>query len=162
EAYRRAIALQPQGLNIHYALRIALMAKGSVDDAVADWKRMIQDNPTNHEAWDGYAEYCLFLGRTDEYHAIRAELLNRFSDSVIGTICEATGRACLLLPTQSSADLARATAMIDRANAAYEKDRSERLRSCRFARSLAEYRAGHFGTAFSILKDDGEDALKSA
>ena len=42
------------------------------------WQTALEGNPLDHNAWFGYAELCLFLGREDEYRRARQDLLARF------------------------------------------------------------------------------------
>jgi serine/threonine-protein kinase len=81
-------------------------------------------------------------------------LLERFGDSDDPGVCERMGRACLLLRSMSPAQMKRATAAIDRAVAAASgsTDSGGILAYYQFAKSLAEYRAGHVETALALAE----------
>jgi eukaryotic-like serine/threonine-protein kinase len=152
---RRTIALEPKFTPSQDALRSLLRRQNRHDDAVTAWQKAIAVIPDDHDARDGYAEYCLYLGRTEDYERARAELLERFGDSTEAPVCERTGRACLLLPPSSPAQLQRATAAIDRAVAIALDSPSVRgsLPYYRFAKGLAEYRSGSMDAAFSLAQE---------
>ena len=55
-----------------------LMRQGRLEEARVAWQTALEGNPLDHNAWYGYAELCLFLGREDEYRRARQDLLARF------------------------------------------------------------------------------------
>src|SRR5262249_13441173 len=97
--------------------RSVLMRQGRGDEVCALWQKALEANPPEHDAWFGYAELCLFLGRQEEYRRARRALLARFGASTDPLVAERTGRACLLLPA-SEDELWKAAALTDRAAAA--------------------------------------------
>jgi serine/threonine-protein kinase len=104
-------------------------------------------------AWDGYAELCLYLGNEAEYRHARKELLKRFAKTTDPQVAERTGRACLLLPA-SEEELKQATALVDRALAANTAKYGWAMSYFRFAKALAEYRAGNLKSALTLLDED--------
>ena len=74
---------------------------------------LFEGNPLDHNAWFGYAELCLFLGREDEYRRARRDLLARFSITSNPYFAERTGRACLLMPATGD-ELRQAVALTRR------------------------------------------------
>ena len=151
-------------LGAQVGLRRMLVRQDQAEEAIEFWQESMDQHPDDHEAWDGYAEYCLFVGRTDDYLNGRSRLLARFGDSQDPGVCERTGRACLLLPLESDDDLRRATTAIDRAVAAARKPPRPlpRLPYYRFAKGLAEYRAGKHEAAVAILTGDAATVLQPA
>jgi len=115
----------------------------------AAWHKALQHNPPQHEAWYGYAELCLFLGREEDYRRNRGDLLARFGDTTDPTIAERVSRACLLLPA-SGDELQRAAALSDRAIAAGPKHGYYGFFLA--VKGLAEYRLGRFESAISWLQ----------
>jgi serine/threonine-protein kinase len=117
------------------------------------WKYWLRVNPSEGSAWDGYAELCLYLGNEAEYRRSRKELLKRFAKTTDPQVAERTGRACLLLPV-SGEELNQATALVDRALAADTAKYGWAMPYFRFAKALAEYRAGNWGSALTLLEGD--------
>ena len=72
-----------------------------------------------------------------------------------------TARACLLMET-SGEELRQATAMVDRALAADPAKYGTFSRHFKFAKGLAEYRAGRFESAASIMAGDAAPVLGPA
>ncbi len=151
ERYRRAIAILPQHTPAHYGLRTILMREHRLDEAFAAWRKAIEALPPDVNAWDGYAELCLFFEETAEYGRIRSLLVERFGSETDLHICERTGRACLLAPL-SGKELAAAEMFINRALAA-EPNEPYFL----FAKGLAEYRRGDADLAIATM--DGAAAV---
>ena len=94
----RAIVLDPKRADPRRAVPTELLRQGRLDEARVAWQTALLGNPLDHNAWFGYAELCLFLGREDEYRRARRDLLARFSITSNPYFAERTGRACLLLP----------------------------------------------------------------
>ena len=95
--YRQTLALDPKLTVVARNLRASLIRWGRAEEARADWKSELADNPPDHEIWYGYAEFCLFLGNQDEYRQARRALLSTFGGSTHPYVAERTARACLLL-----------------------------------------------------------------
>jgi serine/threonine-protein kinase len=150
----QALALQPQVFQRDS--RALLSRDGPVEKARVTWQTALEANPLDHNAWQGYAELCLFLGREDEYRRARQDLLARFFATQNPYFAERTGRACLLLPA-SGDELRQAVALVDRAAA---EDLSAWARPyIKFAQGLAEYRQGRLDRAISALPGDAPGAL---
>ena len=112
--FRQALALNPDGTGARGELVKSLAPRGRLEEAAPPGRRPCNASPRNHDAWYGYAELCLFLGRDEDYRRNCRALLDRFGDTPDLAVAERTGRACLLLPA-SGADLKRAAALADRA-----------------------------------------------
>ena len=114
---------------------------------------MLALNPLDHGEWDGYAEKCLFLNRPDEYCEARQNLLRRFGKTTDPSIAERTGRSCLFLEATPD-ELQQATALIDLA-LNHESPQARGYRHYyRFAKGLAEYRAGRYESASKYVDSD--------
>ncbi len=150
--FRQSLAVQPDGTGARGELVKALAPRGRLEEARAAWGAALEHEPPHHDAWYGYAELCLFLGRDDDYRRNRRALLDRFGDTTDLTVAERTGRACLLLPA-SGDDLERAAALADRAAAAGPKH--EYYRFFLAAKGLADYRRGRFGDAIEACQQAG-------
>jgi serine/threonine-protein kinase len=161
EEYRHALALQSNSVEILNWLRDTLVRQEQNDEALAVWQKSLQVSSAAHDQWDGYAEFCLFLGRQDLYRTARTDLLSRFGQSTDRHICERVGRACLLLPGTPQ-ELTQATALIDRAISQEQSNPTGFMRYFKVAKSLADYRAGDFSSAIKILDGDPMQTLGPA
>ena len=126
-----------------------LARRRRLEEVRADWQKVLERNPPDHNAWFGYAELCLFLGREDEYRRTRTALLTRLGDAADPIVAERTSRACLLLPW-SGEDLRRATALADRAAA---DTKSPYYAFFELAKGLAEYRNDRPEQAIPLLRE---------
>ena len=79
--FRRAAALDPKLRQARLGPVEWPVAAGAGDEARVVWGAALADDPPEHEAWHGYAEFCLFLGEEDEYRRIRRALLSKFGAS---------------------------------------------------------------------------------
>jgi tetratricopeptide (TPR) repeat protein len=130
-----------------------LMREGRLEEARVAWQTALEANPVEHEAWFGYAEFCLFLGREDEFRRARKDLLARFGATVDPYVAERTGRTCLLRPATGD-ELRQAVALTGRAAAADRSIHTWAYPWFLFAQGLAEYRQGQFDQAISVLRGD--------
>ena len=160
--FQKAVAIKPTDRNAQLWLREALCAEGKFDDAAAAWRGAINADPVNHDTWYGYAEFCLYIGRIDDYRWARSALLQRFERSNIHTVLERTSRTCLLTPDISTDELARATAAIDRAVGALSPQETGFRPYALFAKGLAEYRNGHPQVAIDLEEGPAASVLGPA
>jgi serine/threonine-protein kinase len=151
--FRRAISIDPQSWLAHEKLRECLQKLGRWDESRLVWRQLLDLDPPDQAAWDGYAELCLYLMHEDEYRQVRTELLKRFGDVTDPRVAERTGRACLFRPL-SDDELRQASMLIDRAIAMNPKGESWVIPYFRFAKALAEYRADRYENAQSLLSTD--------
>ncbi|HEY4260764.1 MAG TPA: protein kinase [Schlesneria sp.] len=147
---RRALVLNPQLWEAHRALRDGLLQINKMEEARTAWQQSIALEPPDHSTWDGYAELCLYLGHVDEYRRARGLLLSRFGGATDPPMAERAGRACLFMPL-SEDELRPASTLIDRALAADPVKYRGVMPYYRFAKSLAEYRAGRLDNARALL-----------
>lgn len=152
--YRLALATTPPNVWWRAKLRGTLMRHGRLDDVLVIW-RATMDGPAGlagpeQRPWEGYPEFCLFLGRQDEYRRACRLLLDQFEGSTDPQDCEYVGRTCLLAP---AVDTRRAQALIERGLASHRARGTWLYHFLLVARGLAEYRAGHYEAALAILED---------
>jgi tetratricopeptide (TPR) repeat protein len=149
----RAVVLDTKRGESQRAVRTELIRQGRLEEARVTWRTVLEGNPLDHNAWFGYAELCLFLGREDEYRRARRDLLARFFFTNNPYFAERTGRACLLLPATGE-ELRQAVALTRRA-AAYDPSRDPRdFPWFLLARGLAEYREREFDQAIVTMRGD--------
>jgi serine/threonine-protein kinase len=150
--------LDPGNVEARNCLISILIHKDRGQEALDDWRKVLQaNNPTDPEAWYGYAELCLFLGHEKEYRRARSDLLKRFGDDPSPYHAEPLGRCCLLLPATED-ELRKAVALTDRAVAARETP-PKIYRYFLFAKGLAEYRQGHLASAISVMKTEASTVM---
>jgi serine/threonine-protein kinase len=154
---REAVALAPQDLPAQEWLRTALIRQGKLEEARAAWQKALDAGPAEHDAWFGYAELCLFLGREDDYRRNRRALLVRFGGSSEPTVCERTGRACLLLPGTKE-EMEDAAALASRAVAAAREGHAG-YPYFLFAKGLADYRQGRWDDAIKLMNGEAAKVL---
>jgi serine/threonine-protein kinase len=146
----RAIVLDPKRAGPRQGLPTELLRQGRLEEARVAWQTALRGNPLDHNAWFGYAELCLFLGREDEYRRARRDLLAKFLITDNPYFAERTGRACLLMPATGD-KLRQAVALAQRAAASDSSAHSSDYPWFLFARGLADYREGKFDQAISTL-----------
>ena len=180
--FERTMQINPKYSSVPEYLRQNLLSKGRTDEAAAglkrslaldpsagrqfneewraEWRQFIDRDAKVHYNWDGYAEFCLFLGDVAEYHRACREILARFESITDPRVCEVTGRACLLLP-ETPQQMHRAAALIDRALAA-DKSQHGLPPYMLFVKGLAEYRGNNLRSAIAILEGDASQVLGPA
>jgi serine/threonine-protein kinase len=158
--FRQAAALDAKNPAPQDGLRSVLMRQGRGEELRAAWQNALEAVPAEHDAWFGYAELCLFLGREDEYRRGRRALLGRFGATTDPTVAERVGRACLLSPA-SEDELRQAAALSDYAAAAARKPESN-YPYFQFARGLAEYRQGRLDSAISLMGSEATGVMRPA
>jgi serine/threonine-protein kinase len=129
------------------------MRQGRLEEARVAWQTALEGNPLDHDAWFGYAELCLFLGREDEYRRARQALLARFFTTNNPYFAERTSRAFLLRPATGD-ELRQAVALARRAAASDPSAHGGNYSWFVFARGLAEYREGKFDQAIATMRGD--------
>jgi serine/threonine-protein kinase len=156
EHFRAAIAVEPNHAEAQQALRTALIRLGRLEDARATWRKALQAGSPEHDAWFGYAELCLFLGKKAEFRSARSELLTRFRDTTEPQVAERVGRACLLLPGTED-ELRQAVALTERATAAADPKYDWARPYFLFAKGLADYRLGRFDEAIAVMSGEAKN-----
>ena len=159
--FRHAISIDAKRWSAYEKLRESLQKQGRWKESRLIWQQSLDLNPTDHAAWDGYAELCLFLGDEAEYRRARTELLKRFGKTTDPQIAERTGRSCLFLPA-SEDELRQANNLIDSALASKRTKPRWVLPFFRFAKALAEYRADRLESALTLLDFETQRVLVPA
>ncbi len=160
--FRRALALDPSYRDARILEWEVLRRLGRRDEASASWLARIRLDPRNLDNWQGYAEYCLFLGRREDYRRARGELLARFGETAEYRMAEGIGRACLLLPATPE-ETKQATALVDRAIADSRTKPGEGYYAFfMFAKGLAEYRMDRLDGALAIMRGEASRVLGPA
>jgi eukaryotic-like serine/threonine-protein kinase len=147
--YRRALSLHPDALMAINNLRQALIQHGRMDQVRTFWQRAIDAAPPHFEAWDGYAELCLFLDRQDEYHRTCQTLVDRFGGTDDPRIAARIALACLLSPATNDVQNAAAV-LIERAASAQTAAKGDDLI---LAQALLAYRQKRPHDALKLLSD---------
>jgi serine/threonine-protein kinase len=153
DQYQQVIRLDPKNREVETSMRTVLMRQGRGQEARLRWRKALDGNLPEYEAWSGYAELCLFLGQEEEYGRACQALLDRFGATTVATIAEQIGRVCLLLPGTGGRRQTGA-GLIDRALATKRSTPAWIYRYFLFAKGLAEYREGRASSAISLM--DGE------
>jgi serine/threonine-protein kinase len=151
EHYREYHAFDPTHSYVAHVLRANLVRHGRGEALRREWKKALEADPPEHDAWFGYAELCLFLGEETEYRRARQDLLRRFGATRDPYIAERTARAVLLSPATGD-ELRAAAALAERAVAAKATTAQWIYPYFLFAQGLAEYRQDHFDTTISIMR----------
>ena len=162
--FRKALELDPLHVDAIEGLRALLAARrpAAMPSALREqWQKTIDLRPTNHAAWHGYAELCLYLGREDEYRRVRTMLLERFGNVSHPQLAERVGRACLLMPA-SEEELRRAAALVDLAVARRSTVPEWVHPFILFAKGLSEYRQGRWDEAVVLLEGEARHVLGPA
>ncbi len=149
--WRKSLALDPKQPGVRREIRRAQVRIGRAAEACDEWRQLLAGAAWVDEDWDGYAEFCLYLGREEDYRRACRDLLDRFGSSPDPRVAERTGRARLLAPSPPD-EARRAAAIIDRVMAADWKPLPSWVPPYFwFAKGLAEYREGQFDSAISIM-----------
>ena len=156
----QAAALGPKNWHAQHRLRALLVRLGRGEEARLAWQQSLEAEPAEHEAWNGYAEFCLFLGREDEYGRSRHALLARFGETANPLVAERTALACLLRPAAED-ELRQAAALAECAAAGPAQYPGSNVRAL-FAQGLAEYRQVRLDRAVALLRTEAVQALGPA
>ena len=137
------------------------MRQGRADEARVAWEKALDASPAGHDAWYGYAEFCLFLGREEDYRRARRALLAKFGATTDPYVAERTSRACLLRPA-SGEELRQAVALAERAGAVEQANAQAVYPFFQFVQGLAEYRQGRLDRAISLMRGEASGVLGPA
>ncbi len=159
---QQLLALDPKSVGDYRLLRDVLIREGRVDEVLLGWKAAI-DAYADHNSRYGYAEFCLFLGRDEEYRRERVALLAAFGKhpNLTPFTAERIARTCLLAPA-SGDELLAAVTLADRAVAADRSMYAAWFPFFLFAQGLAEYRQERFALAIATMRGDASQVLGPA
>jgi len=155
--FRRGVECDGRLLFAQQALRHFFIGQGRLEEAHDAWKAALAFRPGEHDAYHGYAELCMFLGRLDDYRQARRDLLRAFGKTTSPQLAERVSRACLLLPAEGE-DLKQAVALARRALAADLLEYAATYPNFLFVRGLAEYRQGQLNLAIGTMRGDAARA----
>jgi len=153
ENYRQFLVTGPAVPHVVNIVRSDLIRQGRGEEVRLEWKKALELDPPNHDAWFGYAELCLFLGNEAQYRSAKQDLIRRFGNTTNQFDAEKTARALLLAPP-SKDELQTAIDLTDLAVASKANTPEWIYAYFLFAQGLAEYRQGHFQTAITIMEGD--------
>jgi serine/threonine-protein kinase len=136
---------------------------GRWKEAAADFSKLIELEPENHENYHLLAPLLVQSGDLDAYRRHCAQVAKRFGKTNDPTIAERMTKDCLILPS-SGADLDIVADMADSAIAADPDHWGATF--FQFAKGLSEYRQGHFTSAVQrmqkVLATPGEFEFRDA
>jgi serine/threonine-protein kinase len=161
DVFRQLLLLHPKDVFLTKVLCRALMAVGHGEEAQVAWRRMLDAHPNDPEAWDGYPQLCLFLGRDDEYCRVRTACLKRFADSKDPVIATRTARACLLISCTED-ELRMASALTEVATASRRPEHEWLRPHLVFIRGLLDYRRGRLDSAIALMEEDAPGTWNAA
>ena len=126
-----------------------LCQAGRFPDALPDFDKAIELDPTDHWRW--YFRGCLlaYTGRSEAYRAHCGEMLRRFGAATDRLIADRTAKTCLLLPG-ATPHLDRQLQLVNVVLA--PGGEGSHLPWFRLLKGLAEYRQGHHGAAVEWLE----------
>ena len=149
--YQQAIEHNSKDAGSRSKTRTILGHLGRADEALTAWRNALESRLPRHADWEGYAEFCLFLGREDEYHRARQKLLEAFAETKDPTVADRTARACLLLPLTEK-ELQQAVALTDLSTAAGRTKYRIVYPMFLFTKGLADYREGNFDRVIATMR----------
>jgi serine/threonine-protein kinase len=160
--YEKAFALAPQNQANFEGLNACLDQPLSAEQRCIKWGGLVDANPPQYQAWDGYAEFCLFLDQQEKYRKARTDLLRQFGNTTDPLTAQLVGRACLLFPA-SEEETRMAVALIDRA---MSSDPSSMrlpvyLSFFNVAKALGDYRQGKYQSAVDRLQGANASVLST-
>jgi serine/threonine-protein kinase len=158
EHLRAAAAKAPTDLRAQQALRDVLFRMGRPEEARMAWEKALEAGPPEHDAWFGYAELCLFLGKIEEYRRVRSDLFARFRHTTDPHIAERVARACLLLPGTED-ELRQAAALSERAAAARGSKYDWARPYFVFAQGLVAYRQDRPDDAIKLMNGEAASVM---
>jgi len=145
---------------VRKAMRVAIIEQRRLEEARVHWQMDLEADPSEHDAWNSYAELCLFLGHEDDFRRARRALLVRFSDTTNPFVAERAGRACLLMP--SNGDELRAAVALAKKAVTDQTHEAWSRPYFAFVRGLGAYRQGQFDEAISAMRGDASRVLGPA
>jgi tetratricopeptide (TPR) repeat protein len=83
EHYRQYLAVDSTHAYVAHLVRADPVRQGRGEEVRQKWKKELEADPPEHDAWFGYAELCLFLEQEEEYLRARKDLLRRFGARLV-------------------------------------------------------------------------------
>ncbi|HEY2573268.1 MAG TPA: tetratricopeptide repeat protein, partial [Verrucomicrobiaceae bacterium] len=139
----------PSGASILNVLGILHGRRGEWPAAIADFKRVVELVPTDHDAYHSLAPLLAQSGDAEAYRRLCAQMLHQFARTSDPAIAERMARDCMILPPPA-ADLEVIGKMVGTAVAAGPNH--QYWDYFQFVRGLYEYRNGRFASAAEWLQ----------
>jgi serine/threonine protein kinase len=139
----------PQSSGIYYVLGDQRGRRRQWQQAITNFSRSIQVDPTNHPGYQYLAPLFVETGDQVAYADVRERILGEFGKTKDPTIAERMAKACMILPPPA-ADLDTLARMADLAVAAGPT--SEYWPWYELVKGLAEYRQAHYDAAIEWLR----------
>jgi thiol-disulfide isomerase/thioredoxin len=117
---------------------------GQWKEAEADFQKLIEMEPEEHYHYHGLGPLLVQLGDSNGYEQFRQKVLERFGSTRDPMIAERMVKTCLILPCTGPA--LETFGKMAELSVTLGKDHMY-FPYFKFAKALAEYRAGHFDTA---------------
>jgi WD40 repeat protein/Flp pilus assembly protein TadD len=136
-------------VRVRTASGLAHAPHGHFAEAAADFARVTQLRPDDHEVWHWQAVALVQAGQLDAYRALCKQSLRRFAETTDPNTADRIAKDYLMLPG-SGPDLAIAAKMAETAVSA--PTNHPQLTWFRFVKGLAEYRQGHFANAVDWMQ----------
>jgi serine/threonine protein kinase/tetratricopeptide (TPR) repeat protein len=150
EAEKIAIQVaDPASAAILNVLGILHGRRGEWRAAAADFARVVELIPADHDAYHSLAPLLAQSGDPDAYRRLCAGMLRQFGQATNPAVAERMARDCLILPP-STADLEAIGKMVDTAVAAGPNH--QYWDYFQFVKGLFEYRNGRFASAAEWLQ----------
>jgi Flp pilus assembly protein TadD len=150
EAEKIAIQVSdPASVAILNVLGIIHGRRGEWSAAIADFTRVVELDPTDHDAYHSLAPLLAQSGDQEAYRRLCGRILGQFARTSDPAIAERMARDCMILPPRP-ADLATIGKMVDTAVAAGSNHPFWDY--FQFVKGLSEYRDGHFANAVEWLQ----------
>jgi tetratricopeptide (TPR) repeat protein len=136
---------------------------GRWKEAAADFAKLIELDPTNHENYHFLAPLLVQSGDLDAYRRHCAHVVERFGKTNDPAIAERMAKDCLILPSSG----AKLDAVADMADSALAADPDHwGTTFFQFVKGLSEYRQGHFTSAVQwmqkVLETPGDFKFRDA
>ena len=144
-----AIRLDHTKSGVYQGRAHVLARAGRFDEALADFSKAIELDPSVH--WPWYFRGCILAhaGQSDAYRAHCRAMLRQFGSTTDPYVADRTAKTCMLLP-DATGDLAGQLRLVD---VVFARGKDEgAMPWFRLLKGLAEYRQGHYGAAIDWLE----------
>jgi Flp pilus assembly protein TadD len=122
---------------------------GRFTEAAADFARIIELRPGDHEVWHWQAVTMVQVGQLDAYRELRRKSVELFGQTTDPNAAERIAKDYLVLPS-SEAGLATAARLAETAVSTVANHTD--MTWFQLAKGLAEYRQGHFAAAVDWMR----------
>src|SRR5262249_15784974 len=123
---------------------------GRFAEATADFGKVIELRPEDHDAWFWLAPILAREGKVESYRNHCRASLERFGNATDPVTAERTAKECLILPS-SEADLERVAKMVDLALEVGTDHWA--FKWFQSTKGILKYRLGHFSSAADLMRE---------